>query len=165
MAEVIQYSSTLPNPVTGYFKSVNTPDYLGQPNTLINPVIDGSVAGQPIKYWKVVNSVVVLMTQGERDAVDAALAAANLASQRARAKGIFDSTASDGKVLKAIVLLLIDELNDLRGWLVDFKAEVAAASNLADLKTRVAGLPNMTDRTSAQARTAIRGKIDNGSAD
>ena len=165
MADIVRYStSTTPNPITEYRQSVNTPDYDGQPNVLINPNLS-AVAGQPLRYWKHVAGAIQLMTLAEQNAVDAAIAAALLASQRNGAKDIFDSAVSDGKILKAVVLLLIDELNTLRTFTRDFKTETAAATNLANFQTRIATLPTLADRTAAQARTAIRTKIDNGDAD
>jgi hypothetical protein len=85
--------------------------------------------------------------------------------KRGEAKVQYDGLAKEGKILRAVVLVTLDEVNTLRQWLASFKAEVAASTSLADLKTRVAGLPNTPDRTGAQARTAIRNRIDNGSAD
>lgn len=119
------------------------------------------------KYIKVTadNTSVEDMTQGEKDAINAAEAAALLAALRSGAKNLFDSTASDGKILKAVVILLIDELNDLRTWTRDFKTQTAAATSFSNLQTRVATLATLSNRNSDQARTAIRTKIDNGVAD
>jgi hypothetical protein len=54
----------------------------------------------------------------------------------------------------------MDEVNNLRGWIVSFKAATAASSSLADLKTRVAALPNMPDRTTNQLVTALSTTLD-----
>lgn len=59
---------------------------------------------------------------------------------------------------KAVLLTLLDEINRLRGWLVSFKSATAAATSLADLKTKVAGLPDMADRTVQQAIQSVRDK-------
>lgn len=75
------------------------------------------------------------------------------------------SEAGDYKLLRAVMLVLLDEVNALRGWLASFKAAVAASTSLADLKTRVAALPNTPDRTATQARNAVLARIDDGSAD
>lgn len=64
------------------------------------------------------------------------------------------------RVIRAVVGLLVDELNVLRGWLRDFKSATAAASNLATLKTGVAALPNLPDRTVSQAKTAVSDRIN-----
>lgn len=66
---------------------------------------------------------------------------------------------------RAIVLVAIDEINLLRQWITSFKAAVAASSSLADLKSRVAALANVPDRTVAQAKAAVTNKISAGAAD
>lgn len=76
--------------------------------------------------------------------------------ERLRAKKVLDVS----RVEIAFAGVLADEINLLRQWLMSFKAQVAAATNLANLQTRVAALPNMPDRTLTQARNAIKDKID-----
>lgn len=71
----------------------------------------------------------------------------------------------EGAQWRALALILIDELNNLRQWDAAFKAQVALAANLADLKTRVAALPAMPDRTFLQFKNAFINKINNGLAD
>lgn len=100
------------------------------------------------------------------DATNATTAAnAVLPANRTSAKGISDSTAFEGIQWRAIALVTLDELNNLRQWLASFKTEVAAATTLADLKTRVGTLPAMPDRTITQVKTAYKNKIDAGTAD
>ncbi len=122
-----------------------------------------AVTGIPQRYWNLVGGQVQAMTQGERDAKDAAEAAATLAFLRTAAKGRM--TSSTDIDWRAVAGILVDEINVLRQWLASFKVEVVAASNLADLKTRVAGLPATPDRTLAQAKTAYQNKVDSGAAD
>lgn len=50
-------------------KSANTPDYEGQPDTLINPDIE-HMQGVPLKYWKLENDQVLEMTQNEKQVID-----------------------------------------------------------------------------------------------
>jgi len=69
MSNVVIYASELPNRVTDYLRSVNTPDYSSNPNALINPDLS-SVIGVDQKYWKVVDSDVVEMTADEKTALD-----------------------------------------------------------------------------------------------
>jgi hypothetical protein len=76
-----------------------------------------------------------------------------------------DAPTGAPRVLRAVVALTVDELNDLRSWVTAFKAATAAATSLADLKTRVANLPNMPARTLQQARTAIVNKVEAGQVD
>lgn len=88
------------------------------------------------------------------------------ARQRARDAVILELVGSSNeRVLRALLLTLIDELNSLRSWLRSFKTETAAATNLANFQTRVAALPNLPDRTARQARTSIAAKITAGDAD
>ncbi len=66
------------------------------------------------------------------------------------------------RAYRAIAAILVDELNTIRQWIVAFKAQVALASTLADLKTRVAGLPDLPNRTLPQAKSAFISKVNSG---
>jgi hypothetical protein len=66
---------------------------------------------------------------------------------------------------RAIAMVVIDEINSIRQWIMDFKAATAAAASLADFKTKVAALNDMPQRTGAQARAAINNKLSSGSVD
>jgi len=72
---------------------------------------------------------------------------------------LFESHPRFRKMMVAFADILKDEFNLLRQWQMSFKAEVAAASNLNDLKTSVAALPGLPDRTLAQLKTAITNRI------
>lgn len=78
---------------------------------------------------------------------------------------LLTSQDSQAVLMRAILLVLLDENNVTRGWIADFKTAVAASTSLADLKTRVAALPAMPDRTAAQFKTAVQNKINAGAAD
>jgi hypothetical protein len=123
----------------------------------------------PFKYLKWAANDVTEMSTEEKAAVDAAeVAAASQAVQDAmRVNGpiLIDAKNTEAAVLRAIVLLLIDELNSLRVWITSFKAATAAATTLANLQSRVAALANMPDRTAEQAKTAIKAKLEAGDAD
>ena len=86
MSDVIVYDPlepTVANRVTDYIRSANTPEYSGNPNTLINPTITAILA---IKYWKYNGTDTVIdMSGAEVAAIDAADAAADLAEQQAEA--------------------------------------------------------------------------------
>ena len=75
------------------------------------------------------------------------------------------NVAADWKALRGAAAVLVDEINLLREWNTGLASAVAAASSLADLKTRVALLPALPDRTLAQAKTAIQNKITSGVVD
>ena len=85
--------------------------------------------------------------------------------QRQEALVLFSSTAGQQKLIRAILLVLLDENNVTRQWITSFKVAVAAATSLADLKARVAALPNMPDRTVLQAKNAVQDKLNSGSSD
>lgn len=63
------------------------------------------------------------------------------------------------EVVKAAVLVILDDRNATAQWLTDFKAAVAAATSLADLKTRVAALPACPQRTPEQIKAAIKAEL------
>jgi hypothetical protein len=86
--------------------------------------------------------------------------AARLTKLRDAAKQFQDDQQAQNVALRVTVKLLVDELNILRQWITDFKAATAAASSLANLKTGVAALPNVPQRTYQQAKTAINNLID-----
>ena len=52
-----------------YLKSVNTPDYEGDPNVLVNPDIS-ALGNVPLKYWKRVADLIEEMTTSEKQAAD-----------------------------------------------------------------------------------------------
>ena len=57
---------------------------------------------------------------------------------------------------RAIALMAIQEINALRDWITSFKSAVAAATSLANLQSRVAGLADMPDRTLSQAKQSYK---------
>ena len=75
------------------------------------------------------------------------------------------ATGRDAAIARAISLILLQEVNQLRGWLRDLKTAVAGATNLASLQSRVAALPNTPDRTALQLHDAVKSKLADGSAD
>lgn len=63
------------------------------------------------------------------------------------------------EALVAYLKVALDENNALRAWVQGLKAAVSNATSLADLKVRVAALPNMPERTGAQLKQAISNKL------
>jgi len=124
------------------------------------------ISTTPIRYFKKSGTrQIVEMTQAEKDQVEAQERTARINSARVSALrellGIGSSYARD----RAIVLLSKDEVNHIREWLTSFKVEVASATSLNDLKTRVGKLPAMPNRTSEQAKTALQNILSSGQAD
>lgn len=135
---IVGYAGTPPGPVR-----VDTENPVDQPAAQIcaNPIIaafDASLEAE--NAW---------LTQKLRDA----------------AKAQWSEPDKVGKALRCYAAIDLSELNVLRTWLVDFKAEVSAATSLADLKTRVAALPNTPDRTMIQLRNLIDSCLDGGTQD
>jgi len=119
----------------------------------------------PVQHWKHVGGAIVEWSQAEKDAKAAADAVALDTGTRAGARDQLVGFRSNALLLRALADILRDELNILRGNWNAFKVEVAAAASLADLKTRVAAMPNLPDRTLAQLRTAINTRVDGGTID
>ena len=124
-------------------------DIIGQWNPAIGP--------QPTQ------AQLAAVTQAQVDAAKAAI-------RRAAAAEIFGRTelAGDGQILRAVVLTLVDEINLLRQRLAAQDAVVAAATSLADLKSRWATMASASpvpDRTPVQAKNAIAAKLNSGGAD
>lgn len=70
------------------------------------------------------------------------------------------------KILVGIVSVLVDELNVLRQWITNYRSEVAAATSLANLQTRVANNTlALPDRTLAQAKTVLQSRVNDGTVD
>ena len=133
------------------------PDYAGRTDYITNADLS-TVAGVPQKYWKVVNRTLLPFTAQEQTDYEAEIALEALTNSRASAVDKIDGL--DGVELRAIAGILLDEVNDPRQWITNFKIQAAAASNFTDLKTRIASLPNLPDRTLAQARTAYKNKVN-----
>lgn len=89
-----------------------------------------------------------------------------LAALRAAAINLeSDDPSPQGKALRGIILVLIDELNRFAQRDRDRAVDVAAATSLADLKTRWAARPTLNDRDISQVKPAIGQKISSGSSD
>lgn len=133
-----------------YRQSVNTPDY---------PIADwihgpdlSAVVGQPSKYWTITGDVVTLMSQAERDAVDAA-------EVTAAKDAVADELDRVQTIMRAFAEALLDELNLHAERTTAILNAVDGASNLATLKTAVALIADVPTRTLAQLKTAVRGKL------
>ena len=137
-----------------YRTSVHTPDFPAG-TWFIDPDISG-VAAVPTKYWqRPLADPVVEMTQPEKDAVDAAEAAALTQANRDVAVGLPDELSGDGVRVRA----LIELLNKRDNYLVNRVAElqgalVALQSSGGNAGARLDGLP------ASYLATATRPKAD-----
>lgn len=99
------------------------------------------------------------------DRSDSAQTAWENLQQRSAADALLSDPQATLKALRAALLGLVDQINILRERDNDRAADVAAATSLADLKTRWAARSAFSDITPAQAKAFVQNKIDSGSAD
>lgn len=160
--EVIKISTVTPSQT---WPDIDT-TYFG---VLIDPtfpdgtaILDGTGAARVLgfaKFADVGGAEVRNAIQAEIDAFDPAETADENLQDAAGAEDLFLNHPRFRKLMTAYSDIIKDEINILRSWIVDFKAEVAAATSLVTLKTGVAGLPDLPDRTLAQLKTAIQNRI------
>jgi hypothetical protein len=161
------HPSGVSDTVAAYLPSGNTPDYLGNPDALINPDVSTVQDIVPRKYWqgnRGGNSVLE-MSQADKDTYDAWFLSEQDAAVRGSAKDLLNGQDSVPLEQRAFADIAKDENNIIRLWTRDFKDVVAAANNLTDMKAGVAGLPTLADRTLAQLKSAIQNRIDDGTVD
>lgn len=95
---------------------------------------------------------------GSQTAQDAWVAAQN----QTQAIAFMTALNNQARAYRAVAAIMVDEINALRDWVTAFKVATAAATSLADFKTRVAALPDLPDRTLAQAKSAFITKVQQG---
>ena len=106
MAVIVVYDEgASPEAVLEVHPSANTPDYSGRTDVVVNPDLSG-VAAVLRKYWKHVTGSIVEMTQGEKNAVDAAEVAAADESDRLTARDLITTRG-----IKHLLLHIHDRIN------------------------------------------------------
>lgn len=142
--------------VLDYKKSVNTPDYQGRTDVLINPDVS-ALAGVPIKYWKHSSGAVVEMSQAEKDALDQAETDAQLAALKQLAKDYVDSgNDSDRRMVRALAWVIFKSMVETRNKVNEIITEINKNPSI-----NVDALPN---RTWQQLKNAVKNEIDTESA-
>ena len=133
-----------------YITSVNTPDY---------PVVDwiiepdlSAVVGFPSIYWTITGDTVSLMSQAERDAIDAALLAAARDAIAAAMDQVEDYT-------RAFALVCLDEFNSHATKINAILTAIDNGSTLSAVKTNIAAIADYPQRTIAQLKTSVRNKL------
>ena len=137
-----------------------------------NEPVDYSVVNngsdQQIAQWNVA-ALGPQPTPAELAAVtQAQVDAARAVKRRAAASAIFDRLDGDGQILRAMLLMVMDENNLLRQRFAAQDAAEAAATSFADRKTRMAAVvaaKPMSDRTPIQVKNAVKAKLTSGGAD
>lgn len=143
-------ASVLNRTTKAFITSANTPDY-PTADWIINPDLS-AVAGFDSKYWTISGDTVSLLDQAGRDAVDAAL----LSAQRDTIAAVMDAVEDYGR---AFALVVLDEINLHATRITAILNAVDGASSLTNLKTAVALIPDVPQRTIDQLKTALRNKL------
>lgn len=141
-----------------YWAVVTDPPF---PDGMINRSGDGDGPPRELGFAKIFDAGTVRnATAPELTAFAAAETVDENLQDRDGARALFDTHPRFRKMMVAFADIVKDEVNILRGWTVDYKAAVAAASNLAQLKASVAALPTLGDRTLLQLKTAMLNRIN-----
>jgi hypothetical protein len=106
----------------------------------------------PLQYRKWVTDHIEEMSQPEKDSVDAALLQAQL-------DGVVQIVDQQGEILRAFMLMVLDEFNLHSTLSNGIKSAIDAGSTLAQIKTPVAALSPVPTRTAQQVRAALRAKL------
>lgn len=133
-----------------YLESVNTPDYPAA-QWIHNPNLS-AVQGWPSKYWTISGDNVLLMSEGERNNIDAI----ELSNSRDRTSNRMDDIED---IVRALGLSVIDLTNIHATSITDILNAVDNATNFTDLKTRIAAINDVAQRTGQQLKTQIRSKL------
>jgi len=143
-------ASVLNRTTRQYLASAHTPDY-PTVDWIHNPDMS-AVVGFDSRYWVITGDVVTLMDAAARASLDAAA----LEAARDSLAGQLDQTED---ILRAVVLMVLDELNAHSAKVNALLTAIDNASTLANLKTAVAAIADLPTRTAAQVKTAIRSKL------
>lgn len=131
-------------------RSVHTPDYPAI-DWIIEPDLS-AVRGFDPKYWTVSGDTVSLLSQAERDAIDAA-------EQTAKLDSIADELTRTQSVTRAFAEVVADEFNRHAEKINGILTAIDGANNLADVKSAIGAISDMPTRTLQDLRDAVRGKL------
>lgn len=140
-----------------YRQSVNTPDFPDGPTGwMLDPDVSAVFPAVPSRYWVVPahpgTDAITEMTQGQKDAVDAAA----LEVSRDFSADSLDDLED---LLRAYAQVANDESNLHAQRITAILDAIDGAANLAQVKTAIAAIPDVPDRTLAQTKTAVRAKL------
>lgn len=140
MADIVIFDEAArPQRVLSYLKSVHTPDYMDRPGVVINPDLndlDGVVAR---KYWKHEEGKIVEYTEAEKTAQDLANATSADTAIRLSAKSQLDGFLDGALFKRALVAVLMDELNTIRATQGVSLPALTVSSLLSDINTKIDG--------------------------
>ena len=167
MSRIYIYDEAHPNErVLSYLPTANTPDYEARTDV----VIYGKGSTPPtlieeLPYLRHDTGEIRDMNQTEKDALDAEVEAARITASRDGASAEAAALGRRGVRTRAILQMSVLGDNISREWLTDFKAGVAAATDLPSFKAAVAALDDMPQWTKAQAISMYRDLITSGDSD
>jgi hypothetical protein len=138
--------------------------------------IEALHAGVPMRFLRFRNGMIARLSDAERKEIldaeaaeaaqretDAAEAAAQREAEAAEAAAALLALESEldnaERITKGLALTILDALNRLSARIREGDAAVAAATSLADLKTRTAALSAVPDRTAEQLKAAVKAKV------
>jgi hypothetical protein len=133
-----------------YIASANTVEYPVE-SWIINPDLS-AVIGFDSKYWTITGDVVSLLSQAERDALDAAALGAARDARANRLDQVED-------IARAAILVIMDEFNLHSARINAMLTAIDSGNTLAQVKTNIAAIQDIPVRTIAQLKTALRGKL------
>lgn len=135
-------------------KAVSNSTHIFNPNTV---AVDGFAS----RYWLTnafPDDSVSLAGQSARDAIDAAILAAQVAAEKLAAKSGFAAS----RQLKAFAELLVTELNQHSDRTNAILDAIDGAANLSSLKVTIGSIGNLPTRDFDQLKTAINNNVDAG---
>ena len=111
------------------------------------------IAGFPSRYWVITGDIVSLMSQAERDVVDAAALVA-------RRDALADEISKLESYSRAFALIMLDEFNSISLKINEILDAIDAGSNANQIKSNIAAVADRPQRTAAQLRAALRNRLD-----
>lgn len=151
-------SSPVTNRVINVILSADTSVFQNRTNVLINPTLPGT--GTP-EDWKVVGTNIVELTPVDRIEITnviiaetAARKALNERAAKTNALLVVDSYQSDGRVLRALAEVTMEEINILRAQIALARTSPTAFQSLTNRNTVV-----LNPRTLIQLQNAISNKL------
>ena len=112
------------------------------------------------RYTETVTAVWTAEELAAQEAARQAEAAAAEAAQAAALLALESELDNAERITKGLALTILDELNRIASRMRAFDTAVQAASTLQGLKTLVAALPDIPDRTAAQLKAAVKAKVE-----
>lgn len=173
-ADSIVIYSTETNRVLAYRHSQDPSPYILRRDVLIfndrttqtEEQVQVLLSTTPIRYFKKTGDPEISeMDPLEKAQVDTERRLSRVLFTRHLSSTTLTMVEANAMLLRALSEVAKDEINILRDWDRSLKTAVAAATTLAQLKTNIAALPTLNDRTTQMIRNEILNRISNGSAD